>query len=114
MLVSLLSLALIGTADSPTGLTLQPVSPLRLPISRPGAAPQTIWIWPVAEDADGECECLDDNDNSDESSLAKQLTAKLAGSMSRHTRSLLTKLQQTAGTRHLSLPLIYQFCTLLI
>ena len=112
MWVGLLSLALLRTAvpaGFPAELALPPVSSLRLPISRIRGSPETILIRPVAEDADGERECSDDNDNSDESS-------EFAGSMSRHALSLFrTRLQHTAGTPHgISLPLFYAFCTLLI
>ena len=114
MLSGLLSLALLGTAVT-VGIPTDFVSPRpfsarpRIASTRPRA------MLPAAEDITNERDCIDE-DNSDESSSAKERSEKLGGLLSRRGLALFrTRLQYTAGCPcGTPLPLFYTFCTLLL
>src|SRR5690242_17075565 len=116
MLPGLLNLALLFSIGYSAELSL-PESPLPETSHCRAADPsQSILVPVVAAQPDGDREYVDDNDNSDETSSAKERTVEFGGSVTRSARSLFrTKLQLTAHTSHdASVPLFYAFCTLLI
>src|SRR5262249_15832734 len=87
MFSGLLSLALLEVAV-PVGFATEWALPWasRHHVRRATTLPpaKIVLVRPTAEDANGERDCIDDSDTSDESSSPKQRTQGFGGSLSRH------------------------------
>jgi len=119
MFSGLLSLSLLGVVV-PVGfcaeLALPWASPHHVLIAGAHTSAKTVFVRAAAENADGERDCIDENDTSDESSSSRQRTEEFGGSMSRYALGLFrAKLEHTTeAPRDTSLPLFYAFCRLLL
>ena len=119
MFCGLLSLALVGTALSllsPSEPFLGGARSAHVHIGRAKTSLQTILLLHRLLHAEGERDCIDDTDNSDESASAKERMQEFGRAIS---RSVLSRFRTRFVTGILvpggvSVPLFYVFCALLI